>query len=384
MFFSAYLDSCLHKNPPLAKNASSSSRNPLGWCSAFHPHPRTCRLWRTSTRRQGTGSLRSRHVRSDDTCSEKLGASPVVARLPTHLVARARADVSAFRLYTPPERSNSIRPLFLPLKNVPPELRNTMMLPLSATCPAEMNESCTRVVSGAILQSPDTLTPARLRMKICVRPVLVHLHPVDDLSSHTIFAGFCFPGCQADTAGTRMWPLQNQSGTRFRLLRDSSQREHSVSIIGCCLAATGLEWHQHSWHQGFCLAGGASRGFQRCRVCTALGGVVPPTALLHVIQSSAQETLPRELPSHYRVVFAFSCVAFANLVILTFAFAVLVANVFALPVARTLLHAFCRASTGPSIRILINVLGPTEVAKHRPDLRVALQDLQVQMAVVLH
>ena len=121
-------------------------------------------------------ALRSRHVRSDDTCSEKLGASPVVARLPTHLVARARfqvlqvvllpsssdskpismlvlpvagalcADVSACRLYTPPERSNSIRPLFLSLKNVPPELRNTMMLPLSATCPAEMNEFCTRVV----------------------------------------------------------------------------------------------------------------------------------------------------------------------------------------------------------------------------------------------
>ena len=86
------------------------------------------------------------------------------------------ADVSASSLYTPPERSNSIRPPVVSLKIVPLGLQNTMMLPLSATCPTDLIEFCRPVVLGAMWKPPE-------RMKICVLLVVLHRFPVADLSS---------------------------------------------------------------------------------------------------------------------------------------------------------------------------------------------------------
>ena len=93
------------------------------------------------------------------------------------------ADVSAFRGYTPPARSNSIHLPVASWKIDPPELRKTMMLPRSATCPTGMIDLCNPVVLGAIWRSPDTLTSSRVRMKLFARPDVVNRCPVADLSS---------------------------------------------------------------------------------------------------------------------------------------------------------------------------------------------------------
>ena len=67
-----------------------------------------------------------------------------------------------------------------------------------------------------------------------------------------------------------MWPLQDQSRTRFRLLRVSSQKTSNLKYrLLPCNHRVG--WQHHSWHQGFWLAGRTDRGNQRCSVFPALG-----------------------------------------------------------------------------------------------------------------
>ena len=67
-----------------------------------------------------------------------------------------------------------------------------------------------------------------------------------------------------------MWPLQDQSRTRFRLHHVSSQRTSNLKYrLLRCNHRVG--WQHHSCHQGFWLAGGTDRGNQRCNVFSTLG-----------------------------------------------------------------------------------------------------------------
>ena len=207
---------------------------------------------------------------------------------------------------------------------------------------------------------------------------------MDDLSSHTSFAGFCLPGCQTDSAGTRMWPLQTTSRTRFRMSHDSSQRafsfnhrllpcSHRVGMASAFLASRILfGWRCLSWVAEMpCLC----RSWW-CRSTNSPSSCDPKLCTSGISLRTTQ--------SLWRCLCLFLCCLCKSCHSYFCLLPFLSPTLLHCRSPTTLLHAFCRASTGPSIRILINVLGPAEVAKHRPDLRVALQDLQVQMAVVLH
>ena len=99
-----------------------------------------------------------------DSCSKPI--SILVPPVPFALFA----DASALSLYTPPAHSNSLRLPVASLKIVPPELRNAMAWPLSATCPIDMIDLCKRVVLGMeVVRHFDSVTCAQCR-SVCRLP----------------------------------------------------------------------------------------------------------------------------------------------------------------------------------------------------------------------
>ena len=129
-------------------------------------------------------------------------------------------------------------------------------------------------------------------------------------------------------------------------------------------------------------AAGVTGVSQRYGFFPALGTVVPPAILLHVSPGLAEKTVSSKVLSrfrHVRLLFAFVLLVFAAFAFLAFAFALLVAFAFltfALTQHREI-HGYIITSGG--IRLCSAI-----VEEHRPDLRVALQDVAVQVAVVLH
>ena len=167
MLFLRHRDSCLYKVPRWQRMLSSARHSQLGWCTLSHEHVVYGEL------RQAVMILR--HERSVDTSFGTVGvlsrdsfvntstvpgvagcasaglanssSKPISISVPPVPVALF-ADVSAVTLYTPRARSNLIRLQVTCVKIVPPELRNTMMWPLSAACPNDMIDFCKQIVDS--------------------------------------------------------------------------------------------------------------------------------------------------------------------------------------------------------------------------------------------
>ena len=166
-----------------------------------------------------------------------------------------------------------------------------------------------------------------------------------------------------------MWLLQSRSIIRSDLVRDSSWRT-SISWRRplCCyrrIAATFLRpWSSVDWLL-------CSR-FPQMRCPSRSWGFVPPAVLLHVPLSFATKAVACEVPSRFGVLFAFVFV-FLSLPFLS-----------SLPSPHLPFLSPLTFLPFPNIDTSIGTFSEaaTAVEEHRPDPRVAFQDVRVHVAMI--